>query len=157
MLITLLFSALHCNVRSLAANHDNFLPLISELSYKFPLIGLSETKIQIDQELISNINIPGYTFISEGNHLNAGGVAFYINDNLKYVIKSKYTKATYDFEALWIEIESTNQLNIICGVIYRYPSSNLDNFLEYITLSIESINQENKFCLFLGDFNIHLF
>ena len=34
------FSALHCNIRSLAANNDNFLHLISELSYKFSLIGL---------------------------------------------------------------------------------------------------------------------
>ena len=112
-------SALHCNIRSLAANHDNFLHLISELSYKFSLIGLSETKLSIDIELISNIDIPGYNFISEPNHSNAGGVAFYINDNLKYIIKSKYTKSTYDFEALWIEIESANQSNIICGVIYR--------------------------------------
>ena len=55
------FSALHCNIRSLPANHDNFLHLLSELSYKFPLTGLSETKISIiiDEELISNINIPG--------------------------------------------------------------------------------------------------
>ena len=52
--------------------------------YKLPLIGLSETKISIDKEPIPNINIPAYTFISEPSHSNAGGVAFYINDNLKY-------------------------------------------------------------------------
>ena len=147
---------MHCNIRSLAANHDNFLHLISELSYKFPLIGLSETKISIDKELIPNINIPEYTFISEPSHSNAGGVAFYINDNLKYIIKSNYTKSTYDFEALWIEIDFANQSNIICGVIYRHPSGNLDNFMNYINSTIESINQENKFCLFMGDFNIDL-
>ena len=150
------FSALHCNIRSLAANHDNFLHLISELSHKFPLIGLSETKISIDKEPIPNINIPGYTFISEPSHSNAGGVAFYINDNLKFFIKSNYTKSTYDFEALWIEIDFANQSNIICGVIYRHPSGNLDNFMDYINSTIESINQENKFCLFMGDFNIDL-
>ena len=134
-----------------------FYILISELlSYKFPLTGLSETKISVDKEFISNINIPGYTFISEPSHSNAGRVAFYINDNLKYIIKSKYTKSTYDFEALWIEIEFTHQSNIICGVIYGHPSGNLDNFLDYINSTIESINQENKFCLFMGDFNIDL-
>ena len=130
--------------------------LISELSYKFPLIGLSETKISIDKELIPNINIPGYTFISEPSHFNAGGVAFYINDNLKYIIKSNYTKSTYDFEALWIEIDFTTQSNIICGVIYRHPCGNLDNFMDYINSTIESINQENKVCLFMGDFNVDL-
>ena len=112
------FLALHCNIRSLPANHDNFLHLISELRYKFPLIGLSETKISVYKELMSNINISGYAFISEPSHSNAGGVAFYINDNLEYIIKSKYTESTYDFEALWIEIEFTNQSNIICGVIF---------------------------------------
>ena len=45
------------------------------------------------------------------------GVAFYINNSLKDIIKSKYTKSTYDFEALWIEIEFTNQLNITCGLM----------------------------------------
>ena len=114
---------------------------------------ISAMKLSIDKELISNIDIPGYNFISEPSHSNAGGVAFYINDNLKYIIKLKYTKSTYDFEALWIEIESVNQSNIICGVTY---SSNLDNFMDYINSTIESINQENKFCLFMGDFNIDL-
>ena len=122
--------------------------------YKLPLIGLSETKISIDKELLPNINIPAYTFISEPSHSNAGGVAFHINDNLKHTIKSKYTKPAYDFEAIWIEIEFANQSNIICGVIYRPPSSNLDNFKDYINSTIESINQENKFCLFMGDFDI---
>ena len=53
-------------------------------------------------------------------------------------------------------MESANQSNIICGVIYRHPSSNLANFMDYINSTIESINQENKFCLFMGDFNIDL-
>ena len=81
------------------------------------MIDLAETKISIDKELIPNINIPGYTFISEPSHSNAG-VAYYINDNLKYIIKSNYTKSTYDFEALWIEIDFANQSNIICGVYH---------------------------------------
>lgn len=28
--------------------------------------------------------------------------------------------------------------------------------MDYINLTIESINQENKFCLFMGDFNVDL-
>ena len=51
------FSALHCNIRSLPANHGNFLN-ISELNYKFPLIGLSETKMSHDKEPLLNLNIP---------------------------------------------------------------------------------------------------
>jgi len=65
------FFSLHCNIRSLAANHD------------------------------------------------------------KYIIKSTYSKSNYDLEPLWIEIEFVNQSNIICGVIYRHFSSNLNNFMDY--------------------------
>ena len=149
------FSALHCNIRSLAANQDSLLNMISELNYKFSLIGLSETKISHDKEPILNLNIPGYDLISGPSHSNAGGVAFYIRNNFKY-IKSQLTKSTYDFETLWIEIDFGNQSNLICGVIYRHPSSNLDNFMDYINSTIERINQENKVCIFMGDFYVDL-
>ena len=41
-------------------------------------------------------------------------------------------------------------------LIYRHPTSNLDKFMDYINSTIESINQGNKFCIFMGDFNIDL-
>ena len=43
------FSALNCNIRSLAANNDNFLHMLSELNFSFSLIGLSETKLKVDK------------------------------------------------------------------------------------------------------------
>ena len=46
--------------------------------------------------------------------------------------------------------------NLICGVIYRHPNSNLNNFLDYINSTTDKINRENKLCLLLGDFNIDL-
>ena len=150
------FSAMHCNIRSLSANHDNLLNMISELNHNFPLIGLSETKISHYKEPLFNLNIPGYDLISEPSHSNAGGVAFYIKNNLKYITRSQFTKSTNDFEALWIEIDFGNKANLICGLIYRHPSSNLDNFMDYINPTIETINQENKFCILMGDFNIDL-
>lgn len=150
------FSALNCNIRSLAANYDKFVHMLSELNFPFSLIGLSETKFKVDRELLINVNIPGYDFISEPSLSNAGGVAFYIKNNITFSLRTDITTSKHDFEALWIEIDTVGQPNLLCGVLYRHPNGNLDNFMDYINMTIEKIHQENKLCLFMGDFNIDL-
>ena len=134
------FSALNCNIRSLAANNDNFLHMLSELNFSFSLIGLSETKLKVDKNPLTNTNIPGYDFISQPSFTNAGGVAFYIKNYLNYTIQSEFTTSKLDFEALWIEIQIVGQQNVICG----HPNGNMDNFINYINLVIEKIHQEEK-------------
>lgn len=57
-------SALQCNIRSLSANLDNLLHMLSELDHSFPLIGLSETKVSHHKDLHVNANLTGYDFIS---------------------------------------------------------------------------------------------
>ena len=82
------FSALNCNIRSLPANYDNFMHMLSELNFPFSLLGFSETKFKVDQERLVNVNIPGYNLISEPSLSNAGGVAFYVKNNLKFSVRS---------------------------------------------------------------------
>ena len=150
------FSALNCNIRSLPANYDNFMHMLSELNFPFSLLGFSETKFKVNQERLVNVNIPGYNLISEPSLSNAGGVAFYVKNNLKFSVRSDITTVDQNFEALWIEIDTIGQPNLVCGILYRHPNGNLDKFLEYMNLTIEKIHQENKLCLFMGDFNIDL-
>ena len=47
-------------------------------------------------------------------------------------------------------------LAVICGVMYRHPHGDLDTFVEYLNVGLERINQHNKICLIMGDFNIDL-
>ena len=144
---------MHYNTRSLSANHDNLIPMLSELNHSFPLIGLSETKISYGKDLLVNVNLSGYDFISEPSYADAEGVAFYIKNDFKYIIRTEFTKSTHHFEALWLEIDFHNQPKLLCEIVYRHPNSNLDN---YINSTIEHIQQENKLCLFMVDFNIDL-
>lgn len=58
------FSALHFNIRSLAANFDDFFQMLSDLNYSFSVIGLSETKIKVGMDSYFNTNLPGYFFLS---------------------------------------------------------------------------------------------
>jgi hypothetical protein len=60
-----------------------------------------------------------------------------------------------DYEAIWIEIHSNMKQNLICGVIYRHPSSNLDSFMTYLDGAIDKINREGKLCIMMGDFDIN--
>jgi len=59
------FSALNCNIRSLSANFDNLVNLLSELAFTFSLIGLTETKIKLNQDPIVNITLSGYHYLSQ--------------------------------------------------------------------------------------------
>ena len=72
----------------MAANYDNLLQMLSELDFSFSLIGLSETKLKVGKDYVANFNLYGYNFISEPSISNAGGVGFYIRNNLNYVIRS---------------------------------------------------------------------
>ena len=68
------FSALHCNIRSIQGNYDNFAHMLFELQFSLYVIGLPETKFMIDKDILTNIDLPGYDFISQPRLSNAGGV-----------------------------------------------------------------------------------
>ena len=150
------FSILHCNVRSLSANFDMLVNLLSELCFCFSVIGLSEIKTKIGQNLNTNVDISGYHFISSPSYSNAGGVGLYINNHLIYKIRSDLTSTTDDYETLWIEIINNNERNILCGVVYRHPGIISENFMNHMNAVIEKIHHENKYCTIMGDFNIDL-
>lgn len=120
------------------------------------MIGLSETKFRADQDILTNINIPGYDFISQPSLSNAGGVGFYIKNDLNYIIRPDLTTSVMDFEALWIEIHADGQSNLICGIVYWHPSGNMDDFMDYVNKTIEQIHSQNKYALIMGDFHIDL-
>ena len=69
-------SALNCNIRSLSANYDNLVNLLSELTFPFSLIGLTETKIRLKQDPTVNTKLSGYYYLSQLTYSNAGGVGF---------------------------------------------------------------------------------
>jgi hypothetical protein len=45
---------------------------------------------------------------------------------------------------------------MLCGVIYRHPSGNVEHFMDYLNSTIDKIHRENKYCILMGDFNLDL-
>ena len=85
--------------------------------------------------------------------LAAGGVGIYIDNSLKYKIIEKTSNESY--QALWIEIQSLKNANIICGIIYRQHNSP-ERFLTYFEETIEKMSSSGKPIYLMGDFNINL-
>ena len=146
------FSIFHSNVRSLAANFDNLIILLSELKHNFNVIGVSETKIMSNKNPIVNTNITGCLFASQPSLHNAGDVGFYIRYDCDFHFRDDLSCTTDDFECLWIEVHSKSHSNVVCSVIYRHPNSNLENFSSYLTAAMEKISREKKILYFDGRF-----
>ena len=79
-------SALHFNIRRLAANFNVFHQMLSDMNHSFSIIGLSETKINVG---VDPDDLPDYCFMSQPSMSNAGGVGFYVKNNLSYTIRDE--------------------------------------------------------------------
>ena len=72
------FSALHFNIRSLAANFDAIHQMLNDMNHSFSIIGLSETIIKFKVDPYITTDLPGYSFLSQPSMSNAGGTGFYV-------------------------------------------------------------------------------
>ena len=108
------FSILNCNIRSLQANMDNLINMLSELYFPLSVIGLTETKLKTDQEGIFNINIPGYSFLSQPSLSNAGGVGVFVKNGISYSCRHNLHRLRKDMNPYGLKFKV--MLNIILSV-----------------------------------------
>ena len=148
------FSVLNCNIRSLSANFDNFVNMLSELHYPFSFIGLTETKIKSGHDPVMNCELPGYRFVSQPSYSNAGGVGFLIRNEFECNQRIDLSLVKNEFEILWIEVQNDDQSNMLCGIVYRHLSGGVNIFQDYMNNIIDKIHRKNKYCIILGDFNL---
>ena len=90
---------LHVNVRSLHKNFDLFYEFIDSLNQPPHIICLSETRIK--HEPLINIELNNYSFIHANSKANAGGVAMYIHDSVKFEVSPEQYELA-NAESLWI-------------------------------------------------------
>ena len=140
----------------MSANFDNLSNMLRELIYPFTIIGLTETKFSTSKDSFDNIYLPGYRFLFQPSLSNAGRTGIFVQDHLKVSIRSDLTKSVSSFEALWIEVINYARSNLLCGVIYRHPNENINEFSNYLNFAVERISKENKPCVIMGDFNLDL-
>ena len=110
------------------------------------IIGISESRLQINKQPINNISLPNYVFEQTPTESGKGGTLLYIDKNLKYKVRGDlniYSK--FLIESSFIEIMNTKQKNMIIGCNYKHPKQGTHDFNEnYILLLMEKLSREKK-------------
>ena len=96
------------------------------------MIGIIETKQQVDKDFLVNVNITGYHMYTQPSKSNASGVAIYIKDNLDHFKRDDICNLDDCFEAVWMQLKNSEGKNSLCGCIYRHPNTDATNFVQYL-------------------------
>ena len=120
------FGIIHMNIASMNKHIDDLSLILSLLTHKIDVIGISEHKIQKSSVKSSaNIKIPGYhEFVFRPTETSHGGAGFYLKDYINYVERTDLDFSSVgDFETSFIEIKFPKKKNLVIGCIYRHPTS----------------------------------
>ena len=97
----------------------------------FDVLGICETKEQIDSGFVANVSFTGYNMHSTPSKKSAGGVALYIKSlNNKLREDQKFTND--GFEMIGVEIINSKNKNILCCCVYRHPNSDVQEFTHFV-------------------------
>lgn len=126
------FCALHLNIHSLPAKHDQLKEIIASLREKGTIVHfilLCETFLN-DQNM-SYMNLDGYNLVCKNRKVGMrGGIAMYILNSLPYVTREDLEiNIDLEFESLFVEVKTKEQ-NTIVGEIYRVPNTNERSSIE---------------------------
>lgn len=153
------FSTFHLNIRSLSRNSDKFIHYLSSLKHDFSIIALSETWLTEDSK--ENFKIPKYNSVHHvRENRSGGGVSLFIHVDYEFKIRDDLSLKSdgAEVESVFVELFGVSgRKNVIVGVIYRPPASVIRDFNDSLSISLDLINNEDKLCYILGDFNINLF
>ena len=148
-------SIISYNINSIPLHLNEFIDqCLSPIDHKFNVIGFCETKLTDQIQRI--YNIPNYNAFYNNCNRNSGGVALYVSNQIESQLRPDLTLMENYIETVFVEIIS-NSATFVIGQIYRRPHTNLESFNEKVQSIVEKIQQENKICVLVGDFNINLF
>jgi exonuclease III len=151
-------SLMHLNIRSLPKNLNDFSSLLDTSTIDFNLIALSETWLHQDNADSYGLKGFKHEYLTRKDK-KGGGVSIFIKDSLNYKSRTDLNYMSNSTEMLWIELEAAsinNPTNLILGVIYRVPGTDVSEFNNILSDTLTKISNENKSCLHTGDYNINL-
>ena len=147
-------SLMHLNIRSIKKHHDDLISLLASTGCNFDIIGCTET--WMNEYTISDVyNLEGYMmYYNNRSGKNGGGVCLYVNNHCVVEERNDMIMDDGCSDSLFLEVKTLSGPSIIIGVIYRPPSSVYNTFRVSFDNLLLSINQHNKKCIIMGDFNI---
>ncbi|XP_077987452.1 uncharacterized protein LOC144442054 [Glandiceps talaboti] len=144
-------SFLHCNIRSLSKNYDDFVAFLNILDHNFLFIALTETWLHPKSNCCL-YNLPSYDLITCNRELSqGGGVALYFHTSLS-VTRINTSKISH-CESVFVEA-IMNDKKIIISVIYRKPNTPFNEFIVSLEACLDQMFAKGNDCIILGDMNI---
>ena len=122
----------------------------------FDIIGITETKQQVDKNFLVNVDLEGYTLHTQPSKRSCGGCAIYVNSHLDHIIRDDLSTLDDNYETLWVEIKNYKSTNFLCFCVYRHPETDMSSFIDHIDQTLQKVQNENKSVFMMGDFNINL-
>ena len=125
----------------------------------FQIIGITESWLKPNN--VNDYTPMGYSYeynIRLGR--NGGGVSLFISDKLTYKTREDLnleTSSESNLVAIEIDKHSVGSNKVIVVVlIYRPPSTSIATFNQQLSTLIDDVQKENKYVLFMGDFNVNV-
>ena len=116
---------------------------------------ISETRINVEPH--TSIDIPGYTFVHFPSPTTVGGVGAYFSNFVNYTEIKTLKMQIRGCEDLWFDVRFPGQTEkYIIAVIYRHPWDNVDEFLHSFDEKLQTLNNNNRKVILMGDINIDL-
>ena len=96
---------------------------------------------------------------ADGIVLPAWEFRYSIQESVEYFIRDDRCYQNNILESVFVDIDKDQvgkDRNVIAGVVYRPPDTDIDQFNTYISEIFGKIKSERKFVTCLGDYNIYL-
>ena len=139
------FNILHSNLNGLENKFEEYHNFINSIEMDIDILCISETSQKEKSNFSTNITIDGYKQpFHLGSMTSKGGVAIYAKNQLNVMERTDLNLINKSFEAVWIEIKNDKYKNIVCGCIYRHPSSDVVDFNNYLSKCLTKINKEKR-------------
>ena len=135
----------------------DFIIFLQMLKFNFTFLGVTE--IWLKDSNVDSYNITDYNVEHNyRSHKGGGGFSLFVKRYIDYYVRTDLTLSNDFLETLFIEIPkcSYSLKNIIIGVIYRPPTSDITVFNEYTDNILKTVKTEQKLCYIMGDFNVNL-
>lgn len=152
-------SIAHLNTRAICSTFDEFEVMLT--TYKFDIIGLSETWLKDNLYLLEHVNIPGYNFeYKNRDNRRGGGVGFYLKEGISYKVRNDIRKLDESIENLWLEIKGKNKnSSYLFGSFYQ-PCSVESEKREWLdkldNLLLKIMSKWDGIVILTGDMNIDM-
>ena len=127
------------------------------LNLDFSIIGVTET--WLNDVTCDLYGMGGYELI-EKHRTNkvGGGIGFFVKNGVNYRPRADLTIFEHYCESMFIEIDKSvfgSQRNMLVGVIYRPPNTDMKLFIDALKEILENVQSENKVLYLVGDYNIN--